>query len=291
MDVDTLPESVRKLSSQIYDELDGVISVCLGGSLAYSESTRDSISDVDIFVFWEDLPQHANELSKKFANFTGMSFPIRVRAYTWEHHISIEGIDVDIKHMPRWKVREFAHQAPNLDELYLEKIHSILKYVILSESNDQPVSSLQSMLRENLEEWTEYLAAYALETYGKAVFSAVKQGLQRQEHACSVGCIEIAKSTLGVILFLQIGEWPPPFKWRMSATRSGHIENWSKFSDALKAMRTSGMSEDLQGQLRQLRRAELAVAGDYTQAPWREFAEDHWWWSRIGDSSIDYYNA
>ncbi|MEU5259256.1 hypothetical protein [Amycolatopsis sp. NPDC021455] len=269
-----------ELAQRITAAFPEVSAVCLGGSIAYAADTVDSFSDLDIFVYWHAELCSPDEFAARWSAAFGTRTPVRRREYFLEHRHLSHGLDIDLKHMTVDRVRRFASQEPNLDELYLEKIHSLYHYLVLAEVPGSELRTIIDRARARLTADALGMAGYALETYGKQVYSAIKQGVLREEPMAAEDCFDAALHTLVQLAYLQSGQWPPPYKWRLAATRGACLPEWDSLHDAVAELRAK-RGEPLVERLITLRKVERAVAGGYRRPPWSAFTGDHWWWAGL----------
>jgi hypothetical protein len=280
MNKETAIAVAAELAQQVLAAFPEVSAVCLGGSIAYAAEATDSFSDLDIFVYWQMRLCTPDEFAARWSAAFGTRTAVRRREYFLEHRHLAGGLDVDLKHMTVHRVWRFANQEPNLDELYLEKIHSLYHYLVLAEVPGSAIRTIIDRTRARMTTDAIGMAGYALETYGKQVYSAIKQGVLRQEPMAAEDCFDTALHTLVHIAYLQNGQWPPPYKWRLTASRAGGLPEWHSLHDAVAELRHRH-DEPLVERLIQLRKVERAVAGGYRRRPWSAFTEDHWWWAGL----------
>lgn len=270
--------TARQMAEQIGDTFHDVLGICLGGSLAEQDHQQDDVSDIDLFAFWSGsrLPAMADFDRAWRERGRSPSALLRRRSYFIEQrHRGIE-IDVDVKYMTMARVETFAAQDPNLDELYLEKFHALQRYQVLYDPTGA-VAALLEAVRGRFANDVEKLADYALETYGKLVYSTVKQGFRRSEREAAAYCAAGAAQALVKIAYLQAGECPPPYKWIASESRLATIRTGLDVRSGLQRL-TRSLGGTVEDWLAALYEMEVSVARDYAAPPWSRFGLDRWWW-------------
>lgn len=199
---------------------------------------------------------------------------MRQRAYYIETRYRFDGVDVDLKYMPVSWLTSVATQSPNLDDLYLEKLHAIYQYRTVGA--DDELTAILSWAREQRKATLSQLCRYAHETYGKLVYSAVKQGVFRDEHVAAQECVAAAQRTLIRLAYLQNGICPPPYKWCVSASRLSALPAGDTIMSLLS--KAAGGPSELIDRLALLYDLEEVVAGDRASEPWSSCRGDRWWW-------------
>jgi hypothetical protein len=255
--------------------------VVLGGRRALHRSppsTDTGTPDIDLYAFCQqdvlDHIPHALDILQG----AGVRLAFRVRStFVEAHYLPATLPEIDLKVMGWDTVDAILMAPPNLDELYLEKMHSLHNYKIIVDEAGEGRHRIDHARRRRPAD-IQTLLPYAFESYLKHAWGVAKQGLQRHQPLIGASLAHRALGFLVIIEYLLNGFYPPPFKWRMheselSVLRRGRVildvANW------LEVMAPPML--DLY--VHHLRGLETQIFCDPGMRMVRGTAPDGWWWA------------
>lgn len=250
-------------------------AIALGGSLS-SNSVIDRSSDIDLFVYVAGPQLTQDDMATVFGAKPG---EVRTRTFLREWRTEIAGFDSNVKLFAADYLVGWATRQPQLDNHYLEEVESYDKFLIMASAEGSKVTAAISDLHSRKPGIVAELADVALERYGKSVFWAVYQWIERGDaEAASFACHDAINSLL-CLAHLLGGRLPSSLKWRGSCR---------PFEQAYEGIREL-LSEYLTGEGDVARRLQLLRAmeevlrskvRERSSSPWRLHVEE-WWWSKL----------
>lgn len=256
----------------------GLSSVVLGGRRTWQDAAAESrTSDVDLYAFcggdlYARLPGLLDTLQG-----AGERRVTRERSkFVEAHYLPASLPEIDLKVMQWSTVDAVLAAPPNLDELYLEKMHSLHHYQVIIDESGHGHSRIDRAVRRRPEDLAALLP-HAFESYVKHAWGVAKQGLQRGETLIGRQLARRALDHLVLIEYLLNDTYPPPFKWRLHDTELTRLPRGDLIRTAAATLEfTAGIAlADCVGGLRDLEGEVLADAGA-SGLPGR--SADAWWW-------------
>ncbi|MFJ3961001.1 hypothetical protein [Streptomyces sp. NPDC090036] len=257
----------------------GLSSIVLGGRRAWQESAVESkASDVDLYAFCGDglyarMPRLADTLRG-----AGVRRVVRERSAFLElHYVLTDLPEIDLKVM-RWSTVDAVLAAPpNLDELYLEKMHSLHHYRVIIDDSGDGLRRIDRAARRRPADLAALLP-YAFESYVKHAWGVAKQGLRRGEPLVGSHLARRALDHLVLVEYLLNDTYPPPFKWRMHDAALAGLRR----GDLIRSVATTlefapglSLSDHADG----LRALEAEILSDPGAAGIPGRSPDAWWWA------------
>jgi len=235
-------------------------------------------SDIDIYAFCQqDVFGHIPHALDMLQG-AGVRSIFRERsAFVEAHYLPATLPEIDLKVM-RWDTVDAILTAPpNLDELYLEKMHSLHNYKIIVDEADEGRHRIDHARRRRLAD-IETLLPYAFESYLKHAWGVAKQGLQRHQPLIGASLAHRALDLLVIIEYLLNGFYPPPFKWRMHESELSVLRRGGVIRDIANLLEVMTRPA-LDLYVQHLRRLEAQIFGDPGMRKVPGAAPDGWWWA------------
>jgi hypothetical protein len=246
---------------------------------AWNDSvTMASTSDLDLYAFCDsDMYARLPRLLKILPE-AGICTVTRERSTFLESHYLLPPLpEIDLKVM-RWSTVDTIIDAqPNLDELYLEKMHSLHHYQVILDESDGGLCRINRAKRRISEDIAKLLPC-AFESYVKHAWGVAKQGLRRDERLVGRLLAHRALDYLVLIEYLLNGIYPPPFKWRMHTSQLAKLRRGDLIRDVTTEIEfTPGISLD--SYARSLRDLEASILSDAGASEIPGKLPVGWWWA------------
>ncbi|MER5967019.1 hypothetical protein [Streptomyces sp. NPDC002057] len=192
------------------------------------------------------------------------------------HYLPASLPEIDLKVM-RWATVDAILAAPpNLDELYLEKMHSLHHYQVMIDESGDGLSRVDRAVRRRSEDLATLLP-HAFESYVKHAWGVAKQGLLRGESLIGSQLARRALDYLVLIEYMLNDAYPPPFKWRMHDSELTKLPRADLIRSVATALEfTDGVT--LPERAERLRDLEGAMLADASASGILGRPTDSWWW-------------